>query len=37
VLIALVAVAAGFITTELIRRHYIASRPLPERALPAAA
>ena len=37
VLIALVALAGGFITTELIRRHYTASRPLPQRAVPAAA
>jgi len=37
VLIVVAAVAAGFVTTELIRRHYAASRPLPERAAPQAA
>ncbi|HZT87826.1 MAG TPA: hypothetical protein VFA12_07640 [Stellaceae bacterium] len=35
ILIVLAAIAGGFITTELIRRHYAASRPLP--AHPAAA
>jgi hypothetical protein len=34
VLIVVAALAGGVITTELIRRHYAASRPLPERAVP---
>jgi hypothetical protein len=37
VVIVLAAVAGGFLTTELIRRHYAGSRPLPERAAPAPA
>jgi hypothetical protein len=37
VLIVAAALAGGFITTEMIRRHYAASRPLPERAAPAPA
>jgi len=32
--IILAALAGGFLTTELIRRHYAGSRPLPERAVP---
>ena len=35
--IMIAALAGGFLTTELIRRHYAASRPLPERAAPAPA
>ncbi|HXO01667.1 MAG TPA: hypothetical protein VN900_06385 [Stellaceae bacterium] len=35
--IVLAALAGGFLTTELIRRHYAGSRPLPERAVPAPA
>jgi hypothetical protein len=34
VVIVLAALAGGFLTTELIRRHYAASRPLPQRAAP---
>ena len=37
VLIVVTAIAGGFITTELIRRHYAGSRPLPQRAAAAAA
>jgi hypothetical protein len=37
VLIVIAAVAGGFVTTELIRRHYAASRPMPLRAAPQAA
>jgi hypothetical protein len=37
VAIVLAALAGGFLTTELIRRHYAGSRPLPERAVPAPA
>lgn len=32
--VVLAALAAGFLTTELIRRHFAGSRPLPERAAP---
>ena len=32
--IVLAALAGGFLTTELIRRHYAGSRPLPERTAP---
>jgi hypothetical protein len=32
--VVLAALAAGFLTTELIRRHYAGSRPLPERLAP---
>ena len=35
--IILAALAGGFLTTELIRRHYAGSRPLPDRAVPAPA
>jgi hypothetical protein len=34
VLIVVTTFAGGFITTEIIRRHYAASRPLPTRAKP---
>jgi len=34
VLIVVTALAGGFVTTELIRRHYAASVPLPQRAAP---
>jgi cellobiose-specific phosphotransferase system component IIC len=37
VVIILAALASGFVTTEMIRRHYAASRPLPARAAPAPA
>jgi len=37
IVIVLAALAGGFLTTELIRRHYAGSRPLPERAVPAPA
>jgi len=37
VLIVVASVAGGFITTEMIRRHYAGSRPLPARAIPAPA
>jgi hypothetical protein len=37
IVIAVSALAGGFITTELIRRHYAASRPLPARAVSAPA
>lgn len=37
VLIVVTAICGGFLTTELIRRHYAATRPLPERAAPQAA
>jgi hypothetical protein len=34
IVIVLAALVGGFLTTELIRRHYAGSRPLPERAAP---
>jgi hypothetical protein len=34
VLIVVAALAGGFLTTELIRRHYAASVPLPQRTVP---
>ena len=34
IVIVLAALAGGFLTTELIRRHYAGSRPLPERGAP---
>ena len=37
IVIVVAALAGGFLTTELIRRHYAGSRPLPERAVPAPA
>jgi len=37
ILIVVAALAGGFVTTELIRRHYAASRPLPARAAPSPA
>jgi hypothetical protein len=37
VVIVLAALASGFVTTEMIRRHYAASRPLPARTAPAPA
>jgi len=37
ILIVLAALAGGFITTEMIRRHYAASRPLPARVAAAPA
>jgi hypothetical protein len=37
ILIVVVSIAAGFVTTEIIRRHYAGSRPLPARVVPAPA
>jgi hypothetical protein len=34
IVIVAAALAGGFLTTELIRRHYAGSRPLPERVAP---
>jgi hypothetical protein len=34
VLIVVATFAGGFVTTEMIRRHYAASRPLPTRSAP---
>jgi hypothetical protein len=34
VLVVMAAFAGGFLTTEMIRRHYAASRPLPRRPTP---